>query len=217
MADMTLVIGNKNYSSWSLRAWLMLKAVDIAFDEILVPLDVPGYQAEIRRHSPSGRVPTLLHGERVVWDSLAIGEYLAELHPEAGLWPSRQDARALARSVSAEMHSGFAPLREHMPMNVRSRFPGVGREPGVQDDIDRIRAIWRRCRETYGTDGPFLFGGFGIADCMYAPVVSRFRTFDVELGPVETAYCEAIWELPAMQAWERDAENEPMVIDSAEF
>lgn len=217
MSDFTLVIGNKNYSSWSLRAWLMMRATGAEFEEILIPLDEPGFKAEIRKHSPSGRVPALMHDGLSVWDSMAIGEYLAELFPDAKLWPSNRGARALARSVSAEMHSGFVPLRVHMPMNVRSRFPGVGNETGVQDDINRIRAIWRMCRDQHGEGGPFLFGEFGIADAMYAPVVTRFRTFEVELGEVEQSYCEAIWDLDWMKDWATAAENEPMIIDSAEF
>ena len=217
MSDMTLIIGNKNYSSWSLRPWLALREAGLEFKEVLIALDEPGLKAEILKHSPSGRVPALVHGDLTVWDSLAICEYVAEQAPGALLWPKDPGARALARTVSAEMHSGFEALRTHMPLNVRSRFTGKGREAGVQEDINRIRAIWRLCREQHGKDGPFLFGGFTIADAMYAPVVSRFRTFEVELGHVEQTYCDAIWSLDAMKEWETAAENEPMVIESAEF
>ena len=217
MADAKLVIGNKNYSSWSLRAWLMAKAAELAFDEVLIPLDEAGYKAEIRKHSPSGRVPTLIHNDLVIWDSLAIGEYLAETFPNARLWPTDPSDRAVARAVSAEMHSGFESLRRHMPMNIRSRFPEEGRKPGVQDDINRIKAIWRSCRDKYGAGGPFLFGDFGIVDAMFAPVASRFRTFQVELGDTEQAYCDALMKWPDMKAWADAAENEPMIIDSAEF
>ena len=217
MSDMTLIIGNKNYSSWSLRPWLALREAGLEFKEVLIALDEPGFKAEILKHSPSGRVPALVHGDLTVWDSLAICEYVAEQAPGALLWPKDPGARALARTVSAEMHSGFEALRTHMPLNVRSRFTGKGREAGVQEDINRIRAIWRLCREQHGKGGPFLFGGFTIADAMYAPVVSRFRTFEVELGHVEQTYCDAIWSLDAMKEWETAAENEPMVIESAEF
>lgn len=216
-STLTLVIGNKNYSSWSLRGWLALRQAGLEVEEILIPLDEPGYKREIMKYSPSGRVPCLVHGDLQIWDSLAIGEYAAELAPEAGLWPDDRDARALARAVSAEMHSGFTALREHMPMNIRSSFPKEGRKPGVQEDIDRVRAIWRLCRSRYGAGGPFLFGRFSIADAMYAPVVSRFRTFAVELGDEEKAYCDAIWELDAMRDWVAAAEDEPMIIDDAEF
>ncbi len=185
--------------------------------EVLLPLDVPGYKAELLKHSPSGRVPCLIHGDLSVWDSLAIGEYMADIAPQARLWPENLEARALARAISAEMHSGFSALRTHMPMNMRSRFPGEGRKPGVQKDIDRIKAIWRMCRDRFAADGPYLFGGFTVADAMYAPVVSRFRTFEVDLGETEQAYADAIWADEAMRTWVEAAEHEPMVIDSAEF
>jgi len=222
MSEMTLVIGNKNYSSWSLRPWLALKQAGFDFEEVLISLDETGFKTEILKHSPSGRVPALVQGDITVWDSLAICEYAAELKPEAGLWPGNPVARAFARSISCEMHSGFSALRSHMPMNIRSHFPDKGREPGVQEDINRVRAIWRQARKEYGSTterggGPFLFGAFSIADAMFAPVVSRFRTFEVELGAVEQAYCDAVWALPAMKDWVRDAENEPMIIESAEF
>lgn len=218
MTDLTLVIGNKNYSSWSMRPWLSLRYAGLTFDEILIPLDETGYKTAIFQHSPSGRVPALKHGDLTVWDSLAINEYVAELVPEAGLWPDDRAARAVARSVSSEMHTGFAPLRQHMPMNVRSTFPNEGRKPGVQEDIDRIRALWRKCLGTYGGDGgPFLFGRFTIADAMFAPVVSRFRTYAVELGEEEQAYVDAVWAFEPMQEWAAGARDEPMVIDSAEF
>ena len=218
MTDLTLVIGNKNYSSWSMRPWLVLRHADLEFEEILIPLDESGYKTAILQHSPSGRVPALKHGELTVWDSLAIGEYDAELAPEAKLWPDDRAARAVARSVASEMHTGFAALRQHMPMNVRSSFPEEGRKPGVQEDIDRIRALWRKCLTTYGgKDGPFLFGRFTIADAMFAPVVSRFRTYAVDLGEEEQAYVDAVWAFEPMVEWAAAAKNEPMVIDSAEF
>jgi glutathione S-transferase len=217
VAEFTLVIGNKNYSSWSLRPWLTLRHAGIEFDEILIPLDESGTKAAILKHSASGRVPALKHGDLTVWDSLAICEYTAEQRPGAGLWPDDSAPRAVARSISAEMHTGFTALRTHMPMNIRSRFPEEGRKPGVKEDIDRIAALWRQCRSRYGADGPFLFGRFTIADAMFAPVVSRFRTYAVALGEVEQAYADAIWDLDAMKEWAKSASDEPMVIDSAEF
>jgi len=217
MAGFTLYIGNKNYSSWSLRGWLMLKATGTAFEEVLIPLSQPNTRAEVLRHSPSGFVPALKHGTLLVWDSLGIGEYLAELFPRAELWPADTNARAVARSISAEMHSGFRALRTHYPMNMRSSFPNRTSTPEVQVDIDRIRAIWHDCRERYGKGGDFLFGHFTVADAMYAPVVSRFRTYKVELNAELQTYTDAVWALPALQEWLAAAKNEPMVIESAEF
>ena len=219
MDDLTLVIGNKNYSSWSLRAWLAMKASGATFQEIVIPLDEPNTRQEILRHWRNGKVPILKHGEITVWESLSICEYAAELFPEAGLWPSETRPRAIARSLCSEIHAGFAALRQNMPMNVRSRFPDEGRKPGVQEDINRITAIWRRGRDRFGESlgGPFLFGSFTVVDAMFAPIVSRFRTYAVELGEVEAAYADAIWAYPAMQEWAKAAQAEPMVIDSAEF
>ncbi|GAB4176075.1 MAG: glutathione S-transferase family protein [Thalassobaculales bacterium] len=217
MADFTIILGNKNYSSWSLRPWLALRRTGVAFDEVVIPLDEPKTRENILRHSPSGKLPCLKHGELVVWDSLAICEYLAEQFPEARLWPADPAARAVARSVSAEMHSGFARLRQAMPMNARGLFPGKGMEPGVQEDINRVTAIWRDCRKRFGDGGPFLFGHFTIADCMYAPVTLRFRTFQPAIDEEATAYCQVIWATPDMQTWLADAKNEPMVIERAEF
>jgi glutathione S-transferase len=217
MADITIYLGNKNYSSWSLRPWLALKATGAAFDEVVIPLAEPTSRAEILRHSPSGKVPALKHGELTVWDSLAICEYLAETFPEAKLWPADKAARAIARTVAAEMHSGFAALRNHLPMNIRSSFPNRGVTPEVQADINRLTAIWRDCRKRFGGGGEFLFGHFTAADAMYAPVVSRFRTYRVELEEAAQAYCDAVWALPAMQEWATAARNEPMIIESAEF
>lgn len=217
MADLTIYLGNKNYSSWSLRGWLALKHTGAAFEEVVIPLNETSTRSTILRHSPSGRVPALKHGELTVWDSLAIGEYLAERFPEAKLWPAHVEARAVARSVSAEMHSGFQALRQHLPMNVRSSFPNRGVTPEVQADIIRIGALWRDCRKRFGEGGPFLFGPFTIADCMYAPVVSRFRTYKIETEEVGQAYCDAIMALPAMQDWVAAATNEPMIIEEYEF
>jgi glutathione S-transferase len=217
MADITIYLGNRNYSSWSLRPWLALKQTGAAFDEEVIPLSEPTTRSTVLRFSPSGRVPALKHNELTVWDSLAICEYLAETFPQAKLWPEDKAARAVARAVSAEMHSGFAALRDHLPMNMRSSFPNRGVTPDVQADINRITAIWRDCRKRFGEGGPFLFGGFTNADAMYAPVVSRFRTYKVELEEEAQAYTDAVWALPALQEWLTAAKNEPMIIESAEF
>lgn len=200
MGQLTLVIGNKNYSSWSLRPWLLLKQVGLDFAEIMIDLDAPNTHKEIRRYSPSGKVPVLLDGDLTVWESLAICEYIAENFIR-DLWPQDREARAFARSVSHEMHAGFMNLRQQMPMNCRTRYPREGMKPGVQGDIDRITAIWRECRQQYGSGGEFLFGKFTIADAIFAPVVSRFITYDVKLGFIEQDYVKTIWSLPAMQQW----------------
>lgn len=216
MAEFTIYIGNKNYSSWSFRAWLIVKQAGISFEEVLIPLYEAQSRTEILRHSPSGKVPALQHGAVTVWESLAIGEYLAELLPAAKLWPQTAEARAMARAVSHEMHAGFLPLRRHFPMNLRSVFD---REiiPEIQGDIDRIAALWRDCRKRFGAGGDFLFGRFTIADAMYAPVVSRFRTFKVPLDAEGEAYAAAVTAWPAYQEWLAAARNEPMVIEQWEF
>ncbi len=210
----TLVIGNKNYSSWSLRAWLAMRQAGIVFEEVLVPLSQPDTRARLLTHSPSGLVPVLRHGDRVIWESLAILEYLAEQGP--GLWPEDPAARSFARSISAEMHAGFAALRTHMPMNLRKALPGRGRGPGVSDDIERVTAIWRECRDRFGTGGPFLFGRFTAADAMYAPVATRLRTYGVALDPVSQAWANAALAVAAFREWEEAARAEPWVIEEDE-
>jgi len=217
MSTRTLIIANKNYSSWSLRAGLVLMRTGLDFEEVVIPLDIPETKAAIAAHSPSGKVPVLRENGLTVWESLAICEYLAETAPEAGLWPADAGARAVARTVSAEMHAGFAALRSNMPMNIRGHFPGHGRAPGVDADIARIAAIWTFCRERFGKGGDLLFGGFSIADAMFAPVVSRFRTYGVELPEPCRAYGEAVWALPEMQAWAAAAAAEPWVNPKYEF
>ena len=199
MSELTLVIGNKNYSSWSLRPWLAMRVAGIPFAEHRIPLYGPGSKDQILVYSPAGKVPCLADGDLRVWDSLSICEYLAEKHP--GLWPQDPAARALARSVSAEMHSGFMNLRAKMSMNIRKRYPGLGRTPESMADVARIVSLWSDCRARYGKGGPFLFGAFSIADAMYAPVVLRFRTFEVELPADCRAYSDAVLALPAMQDW----------------
>lgn len=212
MSAFTLVIGNRNYSSWSLRGWLAASLCGIDFETVLVRLSEPDSHAALLGHSPAGRVPVLKHGERVVWDSLAIIEYLAELCPEPGLWPADPSARAMARSIAAEMHAGFGALRSHMPMNLRKALPGRGRGPGVAEDIARVGAIWRELRDRSGANGPFLFGRYSAADAMYTPVASRFRTYGVELDPVCQSYVEAVLAWPAFLAWQAAALDEPWII-----
>ncbi|BAZ22684.1 glutathione S-transferase domain protein [Kalymmatonema gypsitolerans NIES-4073] len=208
MTQLILVIGNKNYSSWSLRPWLAMKQFGLNFNEIRIALYTPESSSQIRQYSPSGKVPVLLHDNLTIWDSLAIFEYLAEEFSNIYWLPEDKAARAVARSISAEMHSGFQSLRQNMPMNCRARFPGKGMTPEVQKDIDRITAIWRECRQNFGTSGNMLFGKFTIADAMYAPVVSRFVTYGVQLDAICKEYAEAVFALPAMQEWLNAASNE---------
>lgn len=218
MADLTIYVGNKNYASWSLRAWLALKATGEPFEEVVIPLFQPGSKETLFKYSPSGKVPALHHGDVVVWDSLAICGYLTEKFPAAGLWPDDPAAKAMARSISAEMHSSFQALRRDFPMNIRASFPGRDIDPEAQADINRVMAIWRQCRGRFGAGkGDFLFGRFTIADAMYAPVVTRFRTYKFALEREAEAYCAAIMAMPAMQEWAQAAKNEPMVIDHYEF
>lgn len=215
-SPLRLYLGNKAYSSWSLRPWLAAKVAGIPFEEEVVPLYEDGSAERMRALSPCGKVPVLHHGDLVVWESLAIVEYLAELFPDRGLWPTDRTARAVARAVSTEMHAGFAALRTNMGMNVRRRLPGRGRAPGVAEDIARIVALWADCRARFGAGGPFLFGGFTIADAMFAPVVTRFETYVVELDAGARAYSSAVLALPAMKEWYAAAESEPWVIDRYE-
>ena len=208
-----LVIGNKCWSSWSLRSWLAMRHAGLPFREINVRLRRPESKAEILRHSPSGKVPALLTDGLVIWDSLAILEYLAEAHPDAKLWPADAKARGIARAAAAEMHSGFAALREHCSMELLARTPVAAVPDNVAADVTRIVALWRDCRRRFGASGPLLFGGFTAADAMYAPVASRFRTYLPDLSPygddgTAQAYVEAIFALPAMAEWEAGARRE---------
>jgi glutathione S-transferase len=216
MPRYTLVIGNKNYSSWSLRPWLLMKQSRLAFEEVRVPLYMPGSKDTLRKYGPSGKVPVLLDGDVTVWDSLAIAEYLAEHHPERQLWPAEGARRAVARSISAEMHSGFAALRSNMSMNCRGSFTGLGRTVEVAADIERIQRIWTECRERFGAAGPYLFGAFTVSDAMYAPVVLRFRTYAVQLSSVAQQYANAVLALPALQEWVEAAKAETEVIPAFE-
>jgi glutathione S-transferase len=221
MADFTVVIGNKNYSSWSLRGWLMARLAGIEFEEIVIPLDLPETQPAIRKYSPSGRVPVLLHRGLAVWESLAIAEYLNDLKPEAGLWPAAVAARAHARSLSTEMHAGFMDLRTNMPMNIRASYPGKGMNSAVRADIERITSMWRDCRKRFAGASPknegFLFGAFSAADAMYAPVVTRLRTYAVPVDSDTDAYCKAVLAHPPMKEWIDAAKNEPWLIQAYEL
>lgn len=205
---MQLVIGNKNYSSWSLRPWLGLKVADIAFEEILLNLYEPDALSKRLAYSPTGKVPFLIDGAIKVWDSLAISEYVAEKFPEKQLWPREVEARAWARSISAEMHAGFASLRGSLDMDIRARQK-VDITSQVQADIDRIVSIWTDCRTRFGTGGSFLFGEFSWGDAFYAPVVMRFVTYGIALPSVAQAYADTILSLPALQDWIATAQTEP--------
>jgi glutathione S-transferase len=200
----TLIIGNKNYSSWSLRAWLALRAAGIPFEEKRLGLFTEEFAKRLEGLTPAGLVPVLLDGDLAVWDSLAICEYAAERHPEAGLWPSDPMARARARSLAAQMHSGFGKLRNALPMNVEAHLPDIDASAARQDIAD-MQALWRETRAQFGHGGPFLFGRFGIADAFYAPVVSRFVTYGIAAEGPARAYMDAVLALPAMQEWTRDA------------
>jgi glutathione S-transferase len=198
---LTLVIGNKNYSSWSLRPWLALTHAGATFEEIRIPLYRPESKAAILAHSPSGKVPLLKDGPVAVWDSLAICEYVNERFPAARLWPADAAPRAEARAVSAEMHSGFANIRTDLPMNLRRAPSRPPIRPEVHAEIERVLAIWRGCRARNAGAGPFLFGAFTIADAMFAPVVTRFVSYDIAVGGLERGYMNAVLALPAMRAW----------------
>ena len=213
MSDLHLYIGNKNYSSWSLRAWLALKQTGAAFAETVIPLYREDSTAALARYSPSGRVPVLQHGDRTIWESLAIGEYLAELFPGAGLWPKEPYARAVARAVSNEMHAGFTALRTHLPMDMRARGRQHGGDEAVAQDIRRIIDVWSDCRQRFGEQGKFLFGAYSFADAVFAPVVSRFVTYGVSVEGAAAQYLEAAWSWPALQVWAEAAQVEPWVIE----
>ncbi len=212
----TLLIGNKNYSSWSLRPWLLLHAFGVPFTEERHVFDTPEFAAEIqsRKRSPNGKVPVLVEGDITVWDSLAISEYLAERH--AGMWPVDAAARAHARCACAEMHSGFQAVRNWMPMNVRHSYPIAVPREDVQKDIDRIQALWTEARVKFGADGSFLYGKFSVADAYFAPVVFRFNTYAVMCSPIVTDYMKAMLAHPSMQQWIADSKVEKEVVDHEE-
>jgi glutathione S-transferase len=209
-----LIIGNKNYSSWSFRAWLMLAKLGIDFEEVSVALFSDGFKERLLHYSPAGQVPVYLDGELVIWDSLAIAEYLAEHSPQ--LWPSDIKRRTYARSVVAEMHSGFFALRETMPMNCRATDRRVQQTDALAADIQRIQAMWTECRRRNSEEGPWLFGVFSIADAMYAPVVSRFHTYGVVCDASAAEYMKSVLDDIDVKRWYEAARHEAEVIEHAE-
>jgi glutathione S-transferase len=211
-----LILGNKNYSSWSLRPWIAMRHTGMTFEEEVIPLYEPGSSEKVRRYSPAGKVPILLDGDMAIWESLAILEHLAEKFPKAALWPADEKARAHGRAISAEMHAGFSALRRHCPMNMRRRRRKLALTPEVAEDVRRIEAIWTECRDRFGDAGPFLLGPFSIADAMYAPVVSRFFSYDIGVAAAAEAYMATMMSLPAWKEWEAAGEREPWIMPGNE-
>jgi glutathione S-transferase len=212
-----LIIGNKNYSSWSLRAWLLLREADIEFSEHRIALDTPDFAREIANYSSAGYVPVLQMDDQTIWDTMAIAETVAEHWPDKNLWPADSAARANARAISAEMHSGFSSLRRCMPMNCRAMGRKISLPDELGDEIDRIIAIWGECHRKYGDTGSWLFGDFSVADAMFAPVVLRFRTYGINLPESAGYYPQRLLESTAMQEWLLAAESETEVIDKEEI
>jgi glutathione S-transferase len=208
-----LVIANKAYSSWSLRPWLLLAHFKIPFEEVVIPLDQPDTRKRILAYAPNGKCPSLQDGAASVWESLAIIEYVAEKYPDKAIWPKGKAARALARSLSAEMHAGFGALRSHCPTNFRRPVRKRELTPEVEADVARIEAAWAAARKAFGKSGAFLFGKFSAADAMFAPVVNRFHTYDAPVKRPSREYMEAVMALPAWKAWIKDAEAEPWRIE----
>lgn len=214
--SLTLVIANKNYSSWSFRPWILMRHFGIPFDETVIPLAQDSTRADILLYSPSGKIPALLDGGITVWDSLAIIDYLAEHFPAKALWPQARAARAVARSLAAEMHAGFAALRSHLPMNMRRAVKKRELTPEAGADVARIETAFKQAREKFGQDGAFLFGAFSAADAMFAPVVNRLHVYDVAVTPATRAYMDAVMALPAWADWHREALAEPWIIEKYE-
>ncbi len=211
----TLVIANKLYSSWSLRPWLLMKQLGVAFDEVLIPLDLPDTRAKVLKHSPAGKVPILIDGDVTVWESIAIMEYVGETFG-APVWPESREARAMARSVAAEMHAGFQALRSACPMNLGKKFAQKDRGGSVSRDVARFSEIVRQAREGFGAGGPFLFGAFSAADAMYAPLATRLDTYSIPLDAPTRAYVDAILSLPAFQEWRSAALREEWIVEADE-
>ncbi|HET7384252.1 MAG TPA: glutathione S-transferase family protein [Pseudolabrys sp.] len=213
---LTLIIGNKNYSSWSLRPWIAMKVAGIAFEEKLIPLYEPGSREQILQYSPAGKVPVLIDNDRHIWESLAILEYLAEKFPNASLWPRDVRARSHARAVATEMHAGFQALRKNCPMNLWLPARSRPQPDDVLENVRRIESLWSDCRTRFGQGGPFLFGAFGTVDAMYAPIVSRFHTYGVDVGKISRSYMHAVMALPAWGEWRAAAVKEPWIMKGNE-
>ncbi|HEX2553709.1 MAG TPA: glutathione S-transferase family protein [Microvirga sp.] len=211
----TLVIANKLYSSWSMRPWLLLRHLRVAFDEVVIPLDRPDTKARVLEHSPAGKVPILKDGDVTVWESIAIMEYVAETYG-APVWPKDAKARAMARAVAAEMHAGFQALRSACPMNLGKRFPPRDRGEAVARDVARFETIVRDARSRFGAGGPFLFGAFSAADAMFAPLATRLDTYSIAIGPETRSYVDAILALPAFREWRAAALQETWVVEQDE-
>ena len=212
-----LVIGNKRYSSWSMRPWLVLKAFDIPFEETVVPLRQPETRAQILKFSLAGKVPVLIDGKTSVWESLAIIEYLAEQFPTHAIWPKDAGARAHGRAIASEMHAGFQPVRQTLPMNLGKRYAAPVLSDELKTNVDRIEESWRTARANFGTGGPFLFGAFSAADAMYAPVVTRFETYQIPVASDTALYMDAIIGHPAFRAWSEAAKLEVWTIPDFEL
>lgn len=213
---MKLIIGNKNYSSWSLRPWLLMAANDLPFEEARIALDQPDTKQKIQQYSAAGKVPVLIDDDVTVWDSLTICEYLSEQHLNGRGWPADVTARAEARAVSAEMHSGFPAIRGQMPMNCRATGRKVPMTPELEKDIARVDSLWSGCRARFSAKGPWLFGDFSIADCMFAPVASRFATYDVSLSEPAKQYQQQVLNHDKMQLWIRGGQAETEVVEADE-
>lgn len=216
VAELKIIIGNKNYSSWSLRGWLAVRHTGTAYKEVKIDLYTPNSKAELLKHSPTGLVPALIDGDVMVWDSLAIIDYCASITPEKFWWPKERAAYAFARSMSAEMHSGFMGLRSHAPMNLKGRWSGLALSEGVTKDVARIDALWTQARECFGADGDFLFGEFSAADMMFAPVVTRLETYGIPVSPTARTYMDAMLAHPHMQEWTAEGLAETAIIVSGE-
>ena len=211
-----LILGNKNYSSWSLRPWIAMRNAGIPFDEEVIPLYEPGSAERMAAFSPTGKVPVLFDGDMVIWESLAILDHIAERFPKAQLWPADPKARAYARAIAAEMHAGFVPLRRLCPMNMRRESRRLELTAEVEANVRRIEQIWTECRERFGDGGPFLFGAFGAADAMYVPIVSRFSSYAIEVDAVAKAYMAAVMVLPAYVEWREAGLAEPWIMPGNE-
>lgn len=214
--SLKLILGNKNYSSWSLRPWIAMRNAGIPFEEEVIPLYEPGSAERMAAYSPTGKVPVLIDGDMVIWESLAILEHIAERFPKAQLWPADAKARACARAISSEMHAGFLPLRKHFPMNMRREVRKLDLADDVAANVCRIEQIWTDCRQRFGAGGSFLFGAFGAADAMYAPIVSRFESYAIGVGPVAKDYMTAMMALPAWIEWRNAGVVEPWVMPGNE-